>query len=81
MDGSMNVPPSFRCRSDLTKDRRDGPAAPPGAVFLLVMTEDSDATCTFDVKWCRVANAVVRRSARRNGRSNLHDGKNVIVLG
>jgi hypothetical protein len=44
------------------------------------MSEDSDATCTFDVK-CREADAVVRRSARRNGRSDLHDGKNVIVLG
>jgi hypothetical protein len=47
----------------------------------LAMTEDSDATCTFEGLVCREANAVVRRSARRNGRSNLHDGKNVIVIG
>ena len=47
---------------------------------LLVMSEDSDATCTFEFT-CREANAVVRRSARRNSRSNLHDGKNAIAIG
>src|ERR1700693_4350412 len=44
------------------------------------MSEDSPSTCIFQFDR-REANAVVRRSARRNSRTNLHDGKNVIVLG
>ena len=50
------------------------------SIVSALVPEDSDATCTFEVK-CGEANAVVRRSARRDVRSNLHDGKNVIVLG
>ena len=48
--------------------------------FLLVMCEDGYATLTLQVE-SRVANAVIRRRARRNSRINLHDCKNVIVLG
>ena len=49
------------------------------AALLFVMCKNSDTTRTLYVK-LREANAVVRRSSRRNSRINLHDGKDVIII-
>jgi hypothetical protein len=57
-----------------------GKPSPTLVVVLLQMCENDTATGAFDVK-LREANAVVRRSAGRNGGSNLYDGKNMVVFG